>query len=376
MLIGIDASRAVRPQRTGTEGYSLHLIRHLLLSTSGSPETLGVSTYRLYFNTPPPPSLFPATGNWQARVMPFPRLWTHLRLSLEMARHPPDVLFVPAHVLPVVHPRRSVVTVHDLGYLYYPHAHRLFDRLYLRWSTRYNARAASHLLADSQATRDDLVRHCGIPPQKVTVVYPGLDPALRPADEEAIAAVRRRYALPDDYLLYVGTLHPRKNLVRLVEAFARVQKDVRGQLVIAGKKGWLYQDIFRRVEELGLGERVLFPGYVPEADLPALLSGARLFVFPSLYEGFGFPVLEAMACGVPVVCSNASSLPEVVGEAALLVDPHDVDALAEAIVRAWCDKDLREELIARGFRQVRRFSWERAARQVLAVLTGISLPGF
>ena len=301
------------------------------------------------------------------RVIPFPRLWTHLRLSWEMARQPPDVLFVPAHVLPLVHPRRSVVTVHDLGYLYYPGAHRPFDRWYLHWSTRYHVRAARHLIADSQATRDDLIRHYRAAPERVTVVTPGCDEIFRPVtDANRLAQVKGRYNIRGDYLLHVGTLQPRKNVERLLGAFARLDGGL--QLVLAGKRGWLYDRIFRQVEELGLGDRVLFTGHVPQADLPSLMSGARLLAMPSLYEGFGLPVVEAMACGTPVVCSNASSLPEVAGDAALLVDPLDVEAWAEAMRRVLEDQRLRAELIARGLQQARQFSWGQCARQVLTIL--------
>jgi glycosyltransferase involved in cell wall biosynthesis len=366
MLIGIDASRAATQERTGTENYSLQLIRHLLALESGH-------RYRLYFNRPPTVELFPMRADLELRVMPFPRLWTHLRLSWEMARQPPDVLFVPAHVLPLVHPRSSVVTVHDLGYRHYPEAHPLLDRLYLDLSTRYNARAARRVIAVSQATQDDLVQHYGIEPDKITVVYSGWDERMRPVEDEAtIEGVKARYHVRGEYVLYVGTLQPRKNLGRLLEAFGLLRKRAqRGEapgLVIAGRKGWLYDQITQQVERLGLESEVVFPGYVPQDDLPALLSGARLFVFPSLYEGFGLPVLEAMACGTPVLCSNVSSLPEVAGDAALLVDPLDVKGMAKAMNRLLQDEGLRTELVERGYRQVRQFSWERCARETLAVL--------
>lgn len=364
MLIGVDASRATAARRTGTENYSLHLIRALL--------ALGEAfRFRLYFNQPPLAGLLP--GSCDERIMPFPRLWTHLRLSVEMASRPPDVLFVPSHVLPLVHPRRSVVTVHDLGYHYYPQAHTLFQNVTLRWSTRYNARAAVRILADSEATRRDLVRFYHTPPERIVVVYPGRDETLAPVTDPAIlGAVRAHYHLAGPYLLYVGTLHPRKNLVRLVQAFASLQPPIPNlQLVLAGQKGWLYDELFAQVRRLGLEDRVILTGYVPDADLPALISGALAFVFPSLHEGFGFPVLEAMACGAPVVCSDASSLPEVAGDAALLVDPLDTDALAEALARIVHDETLRRELVERGFAHVQRFSWQRCARHVLRVLEDV-----
>jgi len=371
MLIGIDASRTTVARRTGTENYALSLTRELL----ALGQALGEHRFRLYFNQPPPPGL--VNGHAEQRVIPFPRLWTHARLSWEMATRPPDLLFVPAHVLPLIHPRPSVVTVHDLGYLYYPEAHTRFQNAYLRWSTRYNAHAAARVLADSNATRDDLVRHYRIPAGKIVVVYPGRDEGLAPVtDPAALSAVRARYGLAGRYLLHVGTLQPRKNLIRLLHAFASLlASEVEPptadlQLVITGKKGWLYDELLAEVEKLGLAAegRVVLTGYVPDADLPALLSGALAFCFPSLYEGFGFPVIEAMACGAPVVCSNVSSLPEVAGDAALMVGTLDVASLTAALERIVAAEGLRHDLRERGFRQASRFSWRQCAQQVLEVL--------
>jgi len=372
MLIGIDASRAAVQQRTGTEVYSLHVIRGLL--ALGAPHR-----YALYTPSAPPPGLLVGTEGAPAasiRVIPFPRLWTHVRLSTEMALRPPDVLFVPAHVLPLVHPRSSVVTVHDLGYLAYPEAHTAFARLYLDRSTAWNARRAAAVLADSAATKADLVRAYGARPEKIHVVHLGRDETLhRVTDPRLVTPVRRRYGLADRYLLYVGTLQPRKNLQRVVGAFARIAgqagvSDV--QLVLAGKRGWMYDQLFDQVERSGLAGRVVFPGYVPDEDLPALFSAAAGFVYPSLFEGFGLPVLEAGGCGVPVITSNTSSLPEVAGDAALLVDPHDVDAIADAMMRVLTDEALRAELARRGLENVKRFSWEKCARETLAVLESVA----
>jgi glycosyltransferase involved in cell wall biosynthesis len=369
MLIGIDASRATVARRTGTENYSLHLIRELLAESTDH-------RFRLYFKQAPQPALFP--GSAERRVIPFPRLWTHARLSWELMRDPPDLLFVPSHVLPLVHPMRSVVTVHDLGYHYYPEAHTLTQNVYLRWSTRHNARNAIRVLADSEATRRDLVSFYRIREEKVRVVYPGRDETLAPvSDQGLLERVYARHGVTGPYLLYVGTLHPRKNLVRLVQAFANFLRtgDLGAtdpapslQLVLAGQKGWLYEEIYAQVRKLDLVGHVVFTGYVPDADLPSLLSGALAFVFPSLYEGFGLPVLEAMACGVPVVCSDASSLPEVAGQAALLADPLDIDAWTEALGRVAVDQDLRRTLRERGLEQVQRFSWRQTAQETLQVL--------
>jgi glycosyltransferase involved in cell wall biosynthesis len=271
-----------------------------------------------------------------------------------------------------------VVTVHDLGYHYYPEAHTLTQNVYLRWSTRYNARSAARVLADSEATRRDLVSLYRIREEKIRVVYPGRDEALVPvSDPMLLERVYARHGVTGPYLLYVGTLHPRKNLVRLVQAFARLLRTgdlgTTGpasslQLVLAGQKGWFYEEIYAQVRKLDLVDHVVFTGYVPDADLPSLLSGALAFVFPSLYEGFGLPVLEAMACGVPVVCSDASSLPEVAGQAALLADPLDTEAWAEALGQVVADQDLRRTLAERGLERVRRFSWRQTAQETLRVL--------
>jgi glycosyltransferase involved in cell wall biosynthesis len=374
MLIGIDASRATVAQRTGTEVYSLHLIRALL--RAGTQHQ-----FRLYFNESPSSDLIhgglaQGFAPFAQRVLPFPRLWTHVRLSTEMLLHPPDVLFVPSHVLPLYHPRRSVVTVHDLGHRYYPEAHTAGQRRYLEWSTRYHVHTAEHLLADSQATKDDLVRLFGADPGRITVAYLGVDPTIQPVfDADRLAEVRRKYGIMGPYVLYMGTLQPRKNLVRLIDAFARVPlgsgEGRRLQLVLAGKRGWLSEDILARPKELGIEDRVVCPGFVDDADRAALYSGASLFVMPSLYEGFCMPILEAMVCGVPVVCSNVSSIPEVAGDAALLFDPLDVAALSRTMERVLNSEDLRRRMIERGFERADAFTWARCAEQALRVLESV-----
>lgn len=376
MHIAIDASRAVRARPTGTEAYSWHLIRAL---HRARPE----AAVSLYSPTPLPPDFLPLAPNtsgdtrtpqqrgWQAHSVPFPRLWTHLRLNLALRRDRPDLLFVPSHVLPIGCPVAAVVTVHDLGYHYYPEAHPALDRWYLEWTTRRHARLAACVLADSQATRDDLCRHYAADPRRVRVVYPGRDERLRRVtDPTALAAVRQRYGIQGDYLLYLGTLQPRKNLARLVEAFAAVAERV--QLVLAGRPGWLCADLAAQAERLGLGRRVILTGYVPPEDKAALLSGALALVFPSLYEGFGMPVVEAMACGVPVLTSTVSSLPEVAGDAALLVDPLSPSAIAAGMSRLVGDAGLRQTLAERGTVRAQRFSWAEAARQVWEVFDSLA----
>lgn len=369
MLIGIDASRAARTWRTGTENYSLYLIRALI--TQG-----GEHRFRLYFNDPPAEGLFMRDERVEWRVMPFPRLWTHLRLSCEMACRPPEVLFVPAHVLPILHPRRSVVTVHDVGYRRHPEMHPRASRLYLDASTRWNAYAAMHIIADSEATRNDLIHFYHVDPAKITVAYPAGTPGLGPVqDATRLEEVRARYHTGEEYFLYVGTIQPRKNLLTLLEAYARLLAEGKlprhVRLVLAGRPGWLCEEILARAHRADLAGQVILPGYVAAEDLPALFSGAVAFVFPSWYEGFGLPVLEAMACGAPVITSNVSSLPEVAGGAALLINPADAGDLAQAMARLYDDKALRQDLAKRGQARARAFSWEACAQRVLEVLEAV-----
>jgi len=359
VLIGVDASRAARPRRTGTEHYSLCLIRSLVALP-------GRHRYRLYTNGPPPPEAFPRSPRVEIRSLPSPRLWTHLRLSWEVARRPPDVVFVPAHVLPVISPGRAVVTVHDLGYLRHPQAHAPFSRWYLDRLTRRSVALAAEVIAVSAATRDDLVRFYGAAPDRIAVVHHGLDhDRFRPIEDPgALEETRRRYGIDSPYLLHVGTIHPRKNLTVILRALADLR--ARGLdvcLALAGGLGWRAEEVIARG-----GEGVRWLGYVAEGDLPALMSGARALVMPSLYEGFGMPVLEAMACGIPVVCSRASSLPEVAGDAALLVDPQDDQAWVCTLSRVLRDEDLRASLVSRGLKRAARFTWERCAQETLAVL--------
>jgi glycosyltransferase involved in cell wall biosynthesis len=363
--LGLDASRSISDQPTGTELYSHYLIDALL--GQAQPDY----SFRLYYNQSP---RFQIRNPQSAiRNLRFPRLWTHVRLSIEMLLHAPDLLFVPAHVIPIVHPRRSIVTVHDLGYLYFPEAHPPRQRWYLDRSTRWNVRSAAHVMADSATTKRDLISKYNAKPDRITVAYPGLDPSIkRITNQNEIDRVKAKYKITGDYLLYLGTLQPRKNLSRLITAFAQVQSNFQSptsnlQLVLAGKAGWYAQPLFDQVRDHQPSTRVLFPGYIDAADKSALLSGATAFVFPSLYEGFGFPVLEAMQCGVPVLCSNTSSLPEIAGEAALLIDPLSVESIADGLTRITNDETLRRKLIEAGYVQAKKFSWQACANVVLNV---------
>ncbi|HET9494547.1 MAG TPA: glycosyltransferase family 1 protein, partial [Chloroflexia bacterium] len=273
--------------------------------------------------------------------------------------------------VPPVHPRRTVVTVHDLGYLYYPEAHTRFSRLYLHLSTMYSARAARRVIAISEATKRDLVERYRIQPRKIRVVYHGRDEAFVPVlDPAVLQATSAKYGIEGAYCLHVGTLQPRKNLGLLVDAWAMLRERMQSppKLLLAGKRGWLYEPLMRSVEERELGGLIRFADYVDRPDLPALYSGALALTFPSLYEGFGLPALEAMSCGTPVIASSASSIPEVVGDAGLLLDPHDAASWAGAVERLASDNGARRDMSRRGLERAAAFTWERCARETYAVL--------
>jgi glycosyltransferase involved in cell wall biosynthesis len=353
LRIAIDASRTTVARRTGTENYALQLIRALIMQPSPHEFTL-------YFRDPPPAGLFPHRPSVHHKVIPFPRMWTHLRFAAELWHDRPDMTFVPAHTLPYVFPGAGMVTLHDLGYKFFPEAHPARELHYLDQTTRYSARRADRILADSEATRRDLIAQYGVDSRKITVIYPGVEGIARASDTE-IAAVRAKYGLQQAYLLFVGTLQPRKNLKRLIEAFH--QADLPDHvLVLAGKPGWLFD---RAIPDTVDRSHVLLPGYIPDSDIAPLYSGAAGFVFPSLYEGFGFPVVESMRCGTPVLCANTSSLPELAGDAAILVDPLDTNAIAEGMNRLV--KERGDTRIAKGYQQAAQFTWNRAAEQILTL---------
>jgi glycosyltransferase involved in cell wall biosynthesis len=272
----------------------------------------------------------------------------------------------PVFVGPLVAPCPVVTTVHDLSFIRFPHLFRPVNRIYLKVMATLSARRASRIVAVSEHAASEAVCLLGVPRERIDVVYHGVDPAFRPLAAEAVATFCERQGLSDPFLLFVGTLEPRKNLVRLIEAFAQVY-DGRTRLVLVGGKGWLYDDLFRRVEELDLGDAVLFPGYVRSSELPLWYNAATALAYPSLYEGFGMPVTEAQACGTPVLTSDDSSLPEAAGEAALLVDPHKVEEIAAGLRRILVEEALREDLKKRGLVHAREFSWSRTALQTIQV---------
>lgn len=289
-------------------------------------------------------------------------------ISRQAKRLACNVVHAPYYVRPYVMPAPVVFTAHDLIPMLYPAYFMRHERFIFGVAMALAWRTAHKVIAVSQATARDLQRLLGVPDDRIAVVPEAADPAFRPQPEQAIATVREKYALPKEYALYFGSNKPHKNLVHLVDAWAVVAEHMPIGLVIAGHWDARYPQAKERVAVLGLERRVHFAGPVAEADAPAVYAGARVFVFPSLYEGFGLPVVEAMACGTPVVCSRTSSLPEVAGEAALLVDPNDTPGLVAAICRVLEDAQLARALRAKGLEQAAHFSWEQTARATLALM--------
>lgn len=290
-------------------------------------------------------------------------LWEQACLPAELARRRIDLLHAMAFVTPVLSRVPSVVTVYDVSFALFPESFRPLNRWYLTTMTQRSVRKARAVLAISQNTANDLHRLWGIPREKIHLAYCGVDAIFRPMPAGEVEAFRVVKGLPSQYILFVGTLEPRKNVVRLVEAFALLKRQgLRHKLVLAGGKGWMYEPIFAAVERLGLGAEVIFPGFVPRQELPLWYNGAGVFVYPSLYEGFGLGPLEAMACGAPVVVSDRASLPEVVGDAGLTAPPDDAPALADAIAAILRDRNLADDLRQRGLRRAAEFTWERTAQ--------------
>lgn len=301
---------------------------------------------------------------------PLPRiLWEQSALPLALSRAGVDVYHGPAYGMPALARVPSVVTVHDLAFFRVPETFPRAQGFYLRAATRLSVRRAAALVAVSSHTRRELIDVLGAAPERVHVVPNGADGTFRPLPPADVAAWRRRAGLPERFFLTVGTLQPRKNVGALLAAQARMRAtdpDV-PDLVVAGAPGWGDEDPRRRVTELGLTGHVHFPGYLPPADLPKLYNAALAFACPSRYEGFGLPVLEAMACGTPVVVANATSLPEVAGAGAILVDPDDIAGWAAALIALAADPARRAEMAEAGLARAARFTWARAARETAAV---------
>jgi glycosyltransferase involved in cell wall biosynthesis len=294
--------------------------------------------------------------------------WDHLAVGLACRRLGVDAVYAPAHVRPLYLPCPAVVEVHDMMYHLFPEQWSRSDRLYFRAGVDWLTRRASRVSTPSECSRRDFLRLVPYPAERAAVVYHGTPPGFAPVAAEECAAVLQRWGLERPYILYAGSFHRRKNLAGLLEAFEQAAPGCEHELAVAGPQEPPDAALLERLQHGPWAGRVRLLGLAPRADLPALFSAAQVFVFPSLYEGFGLPVLEAMACGCPVITTNASSLPEVAGEAGVLVPPGDSRALAQALQRVLGEAALHQELKRRGMEQARRFTWEQAARQTIELL--------
>lgn len=364
MLIAIDGFEASAPERVGVGRLEVELLKAIAHIDKKN-------SYRVYTPYAPLGDLPPETNRFKYEIPSFKRLWSQVALPVKLVvdTPKPDVFYAPVHYAPRYCPVPLVVGIMDLSYIHFPELFKPIDLYKLKNWTAYSVNKAQGVIAISQSTKSDILKTYDIDPQKVHVVYPGIN--------KFKTTMKGSYGIKDEYILYVGTLQPRKNIVRLIEAFKKVKSDGSGvtglQLVIVGKKGWLYDEILGKAKELGIEKDVVFTGFVPDSQLPLLYANAKCFCFPSLYEGFGFPVLEAMQYGCPVVASNVSSLPELVGDAGVLVDPQSVDSIAQGLKEVLTLKhEARMKRIEKGKKQASTFTWERAARETIDILESVA----
>ena len=371
MRIGLEITAAVR-QSGGIGRYVREMVNALA-------DVDQVNQYSLFYASKYKAArgMLALPDNFRIRHLPvndiwLARIWQRIRLPIpvEFITGAVDIYHSPDFTLPPTLPGvPTLLTVHDLSFLRDPESASAGLRGYLEIAVKRSVRLATHVLADSQSTKNDLIELYSTPENKITVLYPGVSSDFRPIiDPAKLRQVRKRYKLGEEpFVLSVGTLQPRKNHLTLIKAFELALGDSEYNLVLAGGKGWSYEEVYDLVESRGLQNRILFPGFVAEEDLSALYSSANIMTFPSLYEGFGLPVLEAMACGLPVIASSVSSLPEVTGNAALLVDPGNVDDMADAMLKLVKNVDLRKRLRNKGFKRVEQFSWSSSAKTLLGV---------
>ncbi len=370
MKVAIDYTSALK-QSGGIGRYTRGLITTLAQLDNENRYTLLVTP-----DAPPDDlQIFQTYPNFDHKIYPLPERWMtiawhrlYLPVPVEWFAGSIELFHSPNFILPPTSRAKTLLTVHDLSFIRHPQGAVQSLRTWLMKVVPRSIARADHILADSHSTRQDLTEIFHVDPAAITVVGAGVEDRFVPVtDETELETVRQRYRLPEEFVLGLGTLEPRKNFTGLIEAYQQSPVQETHHLVIAGGKGWLYDDIFSRAESSPVADRIHFIGFVADGDLPALYSLADIFAYPSHYEGFGIPVIEAMACGVPVVCANNSCLPEVAGPAALQITATDTIALADALHRLATDELLRQQAIDRGFRQARKFSWTAAAQRLLAV---------
>lgn len=364
--IGINAhllSAESGYRRAGIHQYIAQVIHHLPLLSSDTHYTVFTRDEKAIGTRS---GVQVASSSWPTEQRVIRILWEQSALPVLAARENLDLLHSMAFVTPIVGQIPTIVTVYDLSFVHFPEKFPTLQRHYLQSQTARSTRQARQVITISEASRQDLQRHFSVPLEKISVILPGVDPQFQPLPEEKIAAFRDEHRLPEHFILHVGTLQPRKNIPILIEALARPEcHDV--DLVLAGAKGWMYDEIFGQAETLGVMNRLHFVGYVADEALPFWYNAAKVLVFPSVYEGFGMPIVEAMACGTPVVAARSSSIPEAGGEAALYFDPQDAETLARHLSDILGDDHLAEKMRQNGLAQAQNFSWERAGLETAQV---------
>lgn len=353
-MIGIDASRAFIKNRTGIEEYSYQVIKHLRKYLKKEDVFLYLRKgQRVDFGLPP---------GWRTKTIRFPFLWTQVGLSLEMLLRPVDILFVPAHVLPIFSPKKSVVVVHGLEYEVFPEGYSFLDRLYMRWSIKFSCWKAKKIIAVSKNTKKDLAELYKIYEDKIAVVYEGVSEKFQTKSKVQISNIK-------PYLLFIGRLEKRKNVGGIIKAFEILKEryKIKHKLVLAGRSGYGWEDIKSQIANSKYGREIVLTGFISEEEKYRLLENADVFLFPTFYEGFGLPVLEAQVVGTPVVTSNISSLPEVGNESVAYCDPNEAKTIADAIYAMVSDEIYRNDIIRKGYKNTKRFSWDRCASQTAEI---------
>ncbi len=372
--IGIDVTSAIS-QRAGIGRYTRELVKAVLIESKDDQFTL-ISARRPH-NAQVENPFLSSPSNAVYKEIPINERWLHriwyrlkIPLSVQNFTGRLDLFHSPDFVLPPISKKTpTLLTVHDLSFIRFPETFTPALITYLNRIVPWSINRATHILADSQATKDDLATHWNVPREKVSVLYSGVSDMFKPiTDPHSIKKVHKKYNLGEKpYLISVGTIQPRKNYQMLIRAFRPVAENFPNDLIIVGGKGWMHDQILDEVEIQGLSGRVHFLGFVDDADLPALYSAATLFTSPSLYEGFGLPILEAMACGVPVMASDVSSMPEVVGDAGVLLPAKDTAAWSQAMMDLIEDMSRRTKLVGAGFLRARKFTWSKSARELVTI---------
>jgi len=374
MIIGIDGNEANIERRVGVNQYGFELLWNLRKLES---EWSKKHNLIVYLKEKPRKDMPGETKNFKYKVISGGRLWilTRLMPNLFFCKPRPDVFFSPSHYTVPFAPMPRVCSIMDLGYLESSGQFTKNVFWQLKWWSAISIIVSKRIITISSSTKSDIVRHYPSTKNKIYVTQLAYDKnkfntSILPKD---VRRVKNRYSIVTDYILFLSTLKPSKNVEGLIDAFSEVVREYpKIKLVIAGKKGWLFETIFKKVENMGLKDKIVFTDYFPETDRPALLAGAKLYILPSFWEGFGMEVLNAMACGVPVVVSKAGSLPEVVGDAGILVDPYDVDSIAGGIKEVLSASNSKyNNLVDKGFKQVAKFSWEKTTRETLKIVTSV-----